>query len=112
MFISRARYDRLIKRIETLEEYARRDYDRLGNHDKHIKSLNEIVGEERRGLYDMGRLMELYYGAKPAPRLSILETLSQIMDHIGLEVRHTRENLKVVKKPEPKTRVVKKKGAK
>lgn len=104
MFISRKRYERIISRLETLETYASRDYDRLKRHDDSIKSLDKVVGEPDRSPYDMGRLMELYYGVKPTPRLSIMETLSQIMDHVGLEVRHTRETVKLAKKPEPKAK--------
>lgn len=114
MFISRKVFTELLNRVDLLEEYTSRDYDRLKDHDKRIDSLDRAVGEDTQNHDRMSRLIELYYGRKPGPALSLNRRVNQIMDHVGLEVRHTTESLEVVKKSQPaiKKPVTKKKGAK
>lgn len=121
MFIRKAQYSKIIKRLEKLErqnakhaEFLHNDYETLGQYEKHIEEIEKTVGKNNPNIYDSALLGLFSYENHPyyrqAKKLTLIEKVEQIMDHLGLVVKHTQASVKLAKKPEPKLRETKKKG--
>jgi hypothetical protein len=112
MFIKKKELEELIKRLKTLETYAKNDYERFERIEYSVKKLKETIGEEDSTgwYYSMINLFSAT-GYKEDKPLSIKEQIRQIIKQTGLEIKHTEEKTEIVKKPVKKEvkKVLKKK---
>lgn len=128
MFISKRKYQSITKRLAALErqsathaEFLHRDYERLDNYFEAIKKIKENIGSPAPSTEDsvLSHFINGYLGLPggasariKTKQLTLNEKIDQMMDHVGLVVKHTSASVKLAKKPEPKPKAPAKKTGK
>ncbi|HYG84605.1 MAG TPA: hypothetical protein VD907_07065 [Verrucomicrobiae bacterium] len=125
MFIRRKNYNQIIKRLDHLErqtkthgEFLHRDYSKLRSDNDRLKALEDTIGQDAPSVMDsmLAHYFAGFAGRVSAKgnlkRLTLIEKVEQIMDHLDLVERHTQASVKLAKKPEPAKRKAVKKGGK
>lgn len=116
MFIRRRQYNQIISRLNTLERqsethgrFLHRDYEALKSHKNKIDEVIKTVGVEEPSVLDsmlhhyFGRPFGMHVEPHQKP-LTLVQKVSQVMDHLGLYEKTTSASVKLAKKPEPKAK--------
>lgn len=114
MFITKSEYKRITRALASLqrqvaahERFLHNDHEKLNDHGRRVKLLEERVGADWPSIYDSSLLQALYFKnsfgvdlAEPKPRkLSLTEKVQAIMEYMGLTVVYAQAEAKLVKKP-------------